>query len=154
HRHRRLLVDLLLAVRRQAGAAAVRLVPADAHAALRHRAPARDARARRRRRARAGPGGVARLHRRRAEGRLMPVPLKVNVRGLFCRRTATLLTVGGVGLIVMVFVVVWGMSEGLQKVFKVEADPANLLVVSQGSNSETTSGLAKEDLKIIAAMDG
>src|SRR4029079_5252956 len=64
------------------------------------------------------------------------------------------LTVGGVGLIVMVFVIVWGMSEGLQKVFKVEADPANLLVVSQGSNAETTSGFAKETLKIISSMDG
>lgn len=84
----------------------------------------------------------------------MAIPLKVNIRGLFVRRTATGLTVAGVGLIVMVFVLVWGMAAGLTKVFTFGVDDANLLVMRDGSNAESTSWIPRDKLPIIAAHEG
>ena len=39
----------------------------------------------------------------------MRVPVKVNLRSLLVRRTATALTVVGIGLIVMALTVTWGL---------------------------------------------
>ncbi|MFN7971968.1 MAG: ABC transporter permease [Acidobacteriota bacterium] len=84
----------------------------------------------------------------------MPVPIKVNLRGLLVRRTATALTIGGVGLVVMTFVIVWGMSAGVERVFTVSGDPANLMVMRAGSNAETTSWIPRDQFKLLEALDG
>lgn len=84
----------------------------------------------------------------------MAVPLKVNVRGLMARRTATLLTVGGVGLIIMVFVLVWGMAAGLDQVFTIGTDERILMVLRDGSQAESTSWVPRDQLAIIAATPG
>lgn len=84
----------------------------------------------------------------------MPVPLKVNLRSLLVRRTATLLTIGGIGLIIMALTVVWGLQQGLQSIFSVGGDEAQLVVLRSGSTTETTSGLLDETARIIELSEG
>ena len=84
----------------------------------------------------------------------MAIPLKVNLRSLIVRRTASMLTIGGIGLIIMALTVVWGLEQGLQRVFAVGGDPANLLVMRQGSSTETTSGILDENARLVELAEG
>jgi putative ABC transport system permease protein len=85
---------------------------------------------------------------------MLAVPLKVNLRSLVARRTATLLTVLGIGLIVMALTVVWGLQQGLAHVFDTGGDPRNLIVLRDGSDTETVSGLLDENVRIIETLPG
>ena len=84
----------------------------------------------------------------------MALPLKVNLRGMLVRRTATLLTIAGVSLMIMVFAIAWSLDAGLRRVFTTTSDPRLLLVLRHGSTAETTSGLARDQLPIIASIEG
>lgn len=81
-------------------------------------------------------------------------PLKVNLRSLLERRTATALTVGGIGLIIMALTVVWGLQQGLQGIFRLGGDPATLVVLRGGSTTETTSGILDENVRVIELSEG
>jgi putative ABC transport system permease protein len=84
----------------------------------------------------------------------MAIPLKVNIRSLVVRRTASLLTIGGIGLIIMALTVVWGLEQGLLHVLAVGGDPNNLLVLRGGSTTETTSGILDENVRVIELSEG
>lgn len=84
----------------------------------------------------------------------MAVPLKVNLRSLLERRTATGLTVGGIGLIIMTLTIVWGLQQGLTRVFAVGGDPANLMVLRGGASTETVSGLQDELARVVTLAEG
>jgi putative ABC transport system permease protein len=84
----------------------------------------------------------------------MRVPVKVNLRSLLVRRTATALTVVGIGLIVMALTVTWGLKEGLESVFELGGDPETLVVLRGGSKTETTSGILDEAVRIVKASEG
>ncbi len=84
----------------------------------------------------------------------MAIPIKVNLRSLVVRQVATGLTVGGIGLIVMALTVVWGLQQGLMRIFTTGGDAAQLLVMRGGSTTETTSGLRDETVRIIETSAG
>lgn len=84
----------------------------------------------------------------------MGIPLKVNLRSLLVRRTASALTIGGIGLIIMALTIVWGLEQGLKTVFAIGGDPQNLVVMRSGSTTETTSGIQSEHADIILLTEG
>lgn len=84
----------------------------------------------------------------------MAIPLKVNLRSLVVRRAATLLTVFGIGLIVMALTIVWGLQQGLLHVFRAGGDPRNLVVLRTGSTTETTSGILDNSVRVISSLEG
>ena len=57
----------------------------------------------------------------------MPVPWKVNLRSLFVRRTNTLLTVLGIGLVIMVFAIAASLTHGLEAVLRATGDPKHMI---------------------------
>jgi hypothetical protein len=75
---------------------------------------------------------------RSSETRRM-IPVRYNLRSIIVRRVGTLMTVLGVGLTVAVFVSILAMVHGLQNTFVGTGDPLNLIVIRQGSQSETNS---------------
>ena len=78
----------------------------------------------------------------------------MNLRSLLVRRTATALTVSGIGLIIMALTVVWGLAEGLKTVFRVGGAPENLVIMRGGSSTETTSGIRDENVRVISLSEG
>src|SRR5689334_2067349 len=69
----------------------------------------------------------------------MFVPFKYNVRNLFVRRTATLLTAFGIAVSVAVFVAVMALVEGMDETFVATGDARNIITLRRGAVSETGS---------------
>jgi putative ABC transport system permease protein len=82
------------------------------------------------------------------------IPVRYNLRSIVVRRVGTLMTVLGVGLTVAVFVSILAMVHGLQNTFVGTGEPLNLIVIRQGSQSETNSFFDRDIKGIIETMDG
>ena len=69
----------------------------------------------------------------------MAIPFKYNVRSLLVRRVSTLMTGGGIALVVAVFVVVMAMVAGFAGAIQDSGSPDNMIVLRKGSTTETGS---------------
>ena len=83
----------------------------------------------------------------------MALPLKYSLRNIVVRWRATLATIGGVALVVFVYLWMQAMAAGLDKAAAVTGDPRNLMIVRKGADSESTSQIKREDLSIIQYSD-
>jgi putative ABC transport system permease protein len=72
----------------------------------------------------------------------MAIPFKYNVRSLLVRRVSTLMTGGGIALVVAVFVIVMAMVAGLNSAIQDTGSPDNMIVLRKGSTTETGSGFS------------
>lgn len=85
----------------------------------------------------------------------MAIPLKYNLRSLLVRRVSSLMTGGGIALVVVVFVVVMALVAGLDAAIEDAGSPDNLVVLRRGAITETVSGFSiaqYEALKYLAAI--
>ncbi|MEA2678818.1 MAG: putative transport system permease protein [Candidatus Binataceae bacterium] len=85
----------------------------------------------------------------------MAIPLKYNLRSLLVRRVSSLMTGGGIALVVMVFVVVMALVAGLDAAIEDAGSPDNMVVLRRGAITETVSGFSiaqYEALKYLAAI--
>ncbi len=80
------------------------------------------------------------------------IPFRVNLRSLLVRRSSTLLTITGIGLVVMVFVVVASLSSGLESVFRASGDPRNMVVLRGAAVSELESGIDRRAYSIVTTL--
>ena len=84
----------------------------------------------------------------------MLIPFRYNLRSLRVRWVTTLVTAVSVGLSVTVFVAVMALAEGLREVFVTTGEPLNLLVIRQGSQTETNSIIERSRTEVISALEG
>src|SRR4051794_25185866 len=84
----------------------------------------------------------------------MFIPLKYNIRNLFVRRTATLLTAFGIAVSVAVFVAVMALVEGMDETFVTTGDPRNIIALRRGAVSETGSIIDIEAPLIVRNFPG
>jgi putative ABC transport system permease protein len=85
----------------------------------------------------------------------MAIPLKYNLRSLLVRRVSSLMTGGGIALVVVVFVVVMALVAGLDAAIEDAGSPDNMVVLRRGATTETVSGFSiaqYEALKYLAAI--
>ena len=82
------------------------------------------------------------------------IPLKYNIRNLRVRWVTTLMTVLGIGLVVWASVLTFGLIDGLQHALRVSGEQLDLIVLRQGSNNETSSGITQATAREIANLDG
>jgi len=82
------------------------------------------------------------------------IPIKYNVRSLVVRRVGTIMTVLGVALTVAVFVSILAMVQGIESTFISTGEPLNLIIIRQGSQSETNSFFNRDIKGIVETMDG
>jgi putative ABC transport system permease protein len=76
--------------------------------------------------------------------------LAYNVRNLRVRWQVTLLAICGVALVVAVFVFLSSMSNGFRLALRATGSDQNALVVQKGSQSELTSGIARDKASLMA----
>jgi len=69
------------------------------------------------------------------------VPFAYVARNLFARRLTTLLTAGGMALVVYVFATVLMLAAGLQKTLVSTGQDDNVVVIRRGSQTEVQSGI-------------
>jgi putative ABC transport system permease protein len=84
----------------------------------------------------------------------MAIPLSYNVRNLIVRKTTTLMTAAGIAMTVAVLLAVLGLVSGLQSAFNSSGDPARILVMRKGGNSELTSLLTQQQFQIMKIFPG
>ncbi len=79
----------------------------------------------------------------------MALPISYNVRNLRVRWRATLLSIGGIALVVAVFVVLASMSIGFRLALRATGRTDNAIVVQRGSISELTSWVPLDQRNIL-----
>src|SRR5262245_42903705 len=82
------------------------------------------------------------------------IPIKYNVRSLIVRRVGTIMTVMGVALTVAVFVSILAMVQGIESTFISTGEPLNLIIIRQGSQSETNSFFNRDIKGIVETTEG
>jgi putative ABC transport system permease protein len=80
------------------------------------------------------------------------IPIQYNLRNLFVRRTATLMTAGGIALVVAILVLTLALASGFRQALVVTGSPDNVIITRSGSNSEVLSGMSRETARIIESM--
>jgi putative ABC transport system permease protein len=84
----------------------------------------------------------------------MKIPLKYNVRSLFVRKGTTLMTIGSIAFVVLVYIGVLAMAGGLRAAFQAAGDPANVVVLRDGARSEVESFFDQEKERLLMSLPG
>jgi ABC-type lipoprotein release transport system permease subunit len=82
------------------------------------------------------------------------VPLNYIARNLGVRRVTTLLTAGGMALVVYVFATVLMMTEGIRATLVATGQPDNVVVLRKGAGAEISSAITREQAAIIETLPG
>src|SRR5687768_6215985 len=79
----------------------------------------------------------------------MRLPLRYTLRNLWTRKLTTLLTAGGMALVVFVFAAVQMLDTGLRATLVATGQPENILVTRRGAGAEISSGVDRVQASII-----
>jgi ABC-type antimicrobial peptide transport system permease subunit len=77
------------------------------------------------------------------------IPLAYSVRNLWTRRLTTVLTAGGMALVVFVFAAVLMLDAGLRSALVATGQPDNILVTRRASGTEIQSGIERSQAAIV-----
>ena len=82
----------------------------------------------------------------------MAVPLAYIARNLVARRLTTVLTAGGMALVVYVFATVLMLSAGLEKTLVATGQDDNVVVIRRSAQTEVQSGIARLQAGIVESL--
>jgi ABC-type lipoprotein release transport system permease subunit len=82
----------------------------------------------------------------------MKIPLTYTWRSLWTRRLTTVLTLGGISLVVFVFAAVLMLANGLEKTLVDTGSDDNAIVLRRSANSELVSQVDRDAANIIRAL--
>ncbi|WIT13080.1 ABC transporter permease [Paucibacter sediminis] len=82
------------------------------------------------------------------------LPLAYIARNLWVRRVTTLLTAGGMALVVYVFATVLMMSEGIRQTLVATGQPDNVMALRKGAGAEINSGVDRGQAAILESLPG
>src|ERR1700693_3862020 len=84
----------------------------------------------------------------------MAIPVHYSIRNLAARKLTTILTAGGMALVVFVFASMQMLDAGLKKTLVQTGSPDNMLVIRKGSETEVQSGVTRQQAAIIESQQG
>ena len=79
----------------------------------------------------------------------MAIPLSYVARNLWTRRLTTVLTAGGLALVVFVFATVLMLDAGLKQTLVTTGQYDNVVAIRKGSDTEIQSGITREQAAVI-----
>lgn len=79
----------------------------------------------------------------------MAIPFAYSLRNLWTRRLTTILTAGGMALVVFVFAAMLMLAAGLRQTLVETGSPDNVVVIRKGAVSEVQSGLDRRQVSLI-----
>jgi ABC-type antimicrobial peptide transport system permease subunit len=82
------------------------------------------------------------------------VPFSYIARNLWVRRVTTVLTAGGMALVVYVFATVLMMSEGIRSTLVATGQSDNVMVLRKGAGAEINSSIGREQAAILGTLPG
>jgi putative ABC transport system permease protein len=78
----------------------------------------------------------------------------VNLRSLPQRAASSVVAIVGITGVVIVFVAVLSIAEGFQRTLTVTGSPDTVIVLRAGSDTEMTSGLSNDQVRIVKDAPG
>ena len=81
----------------------------------------------------------------------MNIPLIYNVRSVLQRPVSTAMTAAGIALVVAVFIAMLALANGFRAALVKTGSPDNALVLRRGADGELSSGITREDERLISA---
>src|SRR5688500_17483572 len=82
----------------------------------------------------------------------MAIPFRYNLRSIFYRKQATILTLVAVGLTVAVLVIVLALYQGFRITMVDSGYERNVIAMRKGSNSEGESSMTRDFARKIIAL--
>ena len=82
----------------------------------------------------------------------MKIPLSYIARNLWVRRLTTVLTAGGMALVVFVFAAVLMLDAGLKATLVATGSANNVLAIRKGAETEIQSGVARDQAALIETL--
>ncbi|MGQ9645428.1 MAG: ABC transporter permease [Thermodesulfobacteriota bacterium] len=82
----------------------------------------------------------------------MAIPFSYNVRNLWTRRLTTVLTIGGMALVVFVFASTLMLAEGLRKTLVETGSYDNAVFLRKGAASEVVSGVSRDQAAVLETL--
>jgi putative ABC transport system permease protein len=82
----------------------------------------------------------------------MKLPLAYIARNLWVRRLTTVLTAGGMALVVFVFAAVLMLEAGLRQTLVATGSADNVLAIRKGAATEVQSGIARDQAALIESL--
>ncbi len=79
----------------------------------------------------------------------MKIPTHYIARNLWVRKLTTVLTAGGMALVVFVFAAVLMLDAGLKATLVATGSPDNVVVIRQGAQTEVQSGISRDQAALI-----
>ena len=83
---------------------------------------------------------------------MIAIPLRYSVRNLWTRKLTTLLTAGGMALVVFVFAAVQMLDAGLRQTLVATGQPDNILVTRRAAGTEISSAVERGQAAVIGAQ--
>ena len=80
------------------------------------------------------------------------IPFSYVLRNVVARKVTTLLTAGGMALVVFVFASVLMMTEGIRATLVATGQDDNVMVIRKGSSSEVQSGVGRDQAQVIDGL--
>jgi putative ABC transport system permease protein len=74
----------------------------------------------------------------------MAIPLKYNLRNLMVRKVSTLMVVVGTALVVVIFVGIMAVVDGIERMYQAGGEADNLIVLRKGASDTVMSALPPE----------
>jgi putative ABC transport system permease protein len=84
----------------------------------------------------------------------MAVPFRYNLRNLRVRWVTSLLTVLGIVMVTVVFVMLFAMGLGMERSLKGSGDPLGLIALRVGTTAESQSVVTKQQLEDVMGIPG
>lgn len=85
----------------------------------------------------------------------MAVPIKYNLRNLWLRKGATVMTALGIALTVTTAIFILALLAGLREAFTTTGDPNNVLVLRKGATSELSAGgVERSAMQVLKDLPG
>ena len=82
----------------------------------------------------------------------MKIPLSYVFRNLWTRKLTTLLTAGGMGLVVFVFAAVLMLDAGLRKTLVSTGSPDNAILLRQSAQTEIQSSVSRDQASLVETI--
>jgi putative ABC transport system permease protein len=77
------------------------------------------------------------------------VPIRYNIRSLLERRATSVMTLSGVALVAMIFVIVFGFAAGLRQSLLNAGEDRNVIVLARGVTSENQSFVPHQAIELL-----
>jgi ABC-type antimicrobial peptide transport system permease subunit len=82
----------------------------------------------------------------------MPIPISYSIRNLWTRRLTTVLTAGGMALVVFVFAAVLMLDAGLRAALVATGQPDNVIVTRRASGTEVQSSVDRAQAAVVESQ--